>query len=434
MRQRTTWSKPSETPRQATQNRSAATERRADIYTMNQDHPQPTAVEYENGDPDAWAETPVSGDKMSVNAEYEGDHVKRNELNFGEFREDTWKHKDSDHWNGSGKYDNAKVSSERKASAAERVARAILRTDVANVNHEKRVEDTTFNLMSLPVQALVATLRHMDGVSPDALPQGARYKRSLACVKLASRMLGAGASESSVTKLGTIVASIDDPTLKSILRTVAESRVAQEQQDEKKDGHTSQEEQADEEPEAETEGAEHTSQEEEEEEEEQGQEQQGQQETVTHGLCPEDAALLDQMLKAEGVVPAPVPAAPMVDDLQALFPEPAPAAVVPMMASGSQMPEISFEDEGAMDVQPSAQPNAAVAADALDDLFSDNDEVRAQREIVAARQDQSTREGGYNPGSRTASARGVRKLGQVQGSKATSEDDALAMLWERPVG
>jgi hypothetical protein len=70
MRKRSTWTQTAA----PTPGRQATTERRADIYTMNQEHPQPSPVDYENGNPDSWAETPVPGDKMSVNAEYEGDH------------------------------------------------------------------------------------------------------------------------------------------------------------------------------------------------------------------------------------------------------------------------------------------------------------------------------------------------------------------------
>ena len=79
MRTRSTWTNGTETPRQA------ATQRHADIYTMNQEHPQPKATDYESGDPDSWAESPTTN--KNVEQEYEGDHVKRNEVGFGEFRE-----------------------------------------------------------------------------------------------------------------------------------------------------------------------------------------------------------------------------------------------------------------------------------------------------------------------------------------------------------
>src|SRR5271170_2545065 len=101
-RERSTWKKPN-----GDTSRQAATQRRADIYKMNQEHPQPSATEYESGNPDSWAESWHGyGD---VEAEYENGHVKRNELNFAEFRDNTWKHKDSDNWHsGKGNYDNIK--------------------------------------------------------------------------------------------------------------------------------------------------------------------------------------------------------------------------------------------------------------------------------------------------------------------------------------
>lgn len=404
MRQRSTWSKPGETSRQA------ATSRTADIYTMNQEHPQPSAVEYENGDPDAWAETPVSGDKMSVNAEYDGDHVKRNELNYGEFRDDTFKHKDSDKWHGPGKYDNAKVSAERKAVAAETLARALLRT--AN---EALVEETVFDLMSLPAPALAATIERMKSTMPEALPEAQRYKRSLACAKLAARTLGEAANEKNVTALGQIFAGLDDPTLKAILRTVASAKVAQqeEQEQEGQEGHAAQQEQQ-------------AQQQEEEQEEGHA----AQQEEQAHGLCPEDAALLEQLM------PAPAPAAPVVappaapDDLQALFQMPeAVAPAVPMMASqAAEMPDISFDDDEAM-----SEPAAAssVTASGLDDLFSDDPEVQAQREIMAAQQEQHARESGYSA-ARTASSKGAKKLGAVRSRGPSTPEQELELLWDRP--
>jgi hypothetical protein len=447
MRQRSTWAKQGDAPQKAAQPRSAATQRTADIYTMNQEHPQPSAIEYENGDPDSWAETPVPGDKMTVKDEYDGDHVKRNELNFGEFRDDTWKHKDSDKWHGPGKYDNAKVSAERKAQAAERVARAILRT--AN---DELIESTTLSLMSMPATALVATLKDMDKASPESLPKEAKFKRALACAKLAARTLGDAANEKHVGVLGSIYMGLDDPTLKAILKTIAAARVAQQQEEEQeKSGRTSQEQQE----EQEEQGA-HTSQQEQEEEqqdqtaqqqqEQQSQQQQmisqqeqaqqeqaqqqemiSQQEEQAHGLCPEDALLLDQMLKAEqggGMAPPPG------DELQALFPAAPAGGAAPMMAAtASPLPDISFDEDEAMS---EAVSTAAIAGSDLDNLFSDNEEVMAQREIMAAHREQLAREGGYSQAGRTASTKGAKKLGAVQASRTTTVDASLESLWDRP--
>jgi hypothetical protein len=413
MRPRTTWQN-SKTERQA------ATQRHADIYEMNQDHPQPSATDYENGDPDSWAETPT--DNKNVEKEYEGGHVKRNELGFGEFREDTWKHKDSDHWNDGKKYDNAKMAAERKAQAAERVARAILRGGPDDL-----VEETAIGLMALPAQSLVATLRSMDKVSANALPPDARYRRAFACTKLAARTLGTATDEKLVEHLSRVYMSLDDPTLKEILKTVAAARVAQEQdEDEGSGGQVAQEQLAQQAPVAqqETVSQETVAQETEEVEEE---ETVSQEEQQAHGLCPEDKVMLDQMLQQEMGEQCPPPAAPPVDDLQALFAPAAPLPGTAMPAMASDSPDISFDDDSDEEVRTAS--TASAPAGTLDVLFQDDPEVQAQRALVAAQQDRKA-EGGY--GGRIASSRGVKKLGAVQAPKGRTQDQALESLWDRP--
>ena len=51
MRERTTWNREEIAKR-------AAMPKKADPYTMNQDHKQPSAEAYVNGDPSKWAEDP----------------------------------------------------------------------------------------------------------------------------------------------------------------------------------------------------------------------------------------------------------------------------------------------------------------------------------------------------------------------------------------
>jgi hypothetical protein len=67
----------------------------------------------------------------------------------------------------------------------------------------------------------------------------------------------------------------------------------------------------------------------------------------------------------------------------------------------------------------------------LDNLFADDPEVQAQREIQAAEAEQTARESGFGPDVRTAST-GAKKLGRVQADKAPNQDTALENLWERP--
>lgn len=400
--------------------REAATTRTADPYTMNQEHPQPSPVEYESGDPDAWAETPTNSDPH-VKKEYEGDHVKRNEVGFGEFRDDTWKHKDSDQWGGKGKYDNAssaRAAAERKASAAERVARVLLRS-----SNEELVMAQAVDLMTLPGQALASTLQRIEKTSPDALPKEVRFRRALACCKLAARVLPQNSKEEHVERVATMFMKVDDPTLKEILKTVKvaldEEKSEPEEKTEEKTEKTSAEEKAPEgkePPKAEAkEEAEEEEAEEEEAEEQEAAEQCG-------CMDPEARSMLQQMLQEEanepehqGTLPAPAP------ELTDLFEQPAAAPVAGpapvMMASG--MPDISFDEEGEERTAADNDPSQ------LSNLFADDPEVQAHREIKAAEQEQVMRETGF---ARMAST-GAKKIGQV---KASKQEASLDDLWERP--
>jgi hypothetical protein len=516
MRTRSTWQgKVAATPRQA------ATQRTADIYKMNQEHPDAGPIDYENGDPDSWAESWHGyGD---VEKEYEGGHVKRNELNFAEFRDNTFKHKDSDNWHsgkgtydnvvdGEGKFENTSGKStgekagrtyeatggkpsvsqtasgapadrrdmaERKAAAVERIVRAALRT-----SNDKLVADVAIGYMGMPDRVIVATLRALDAVSPDALTPENKMRRAMACTKLAARLLGDNGSDKQIETLASTIMTIDDPTLKSVLGQLAAARVAQEQDDEEqgdKDGGKQGQQmvngqqqvqsqmapvgqqQDDEEQGAppppmpaqgqqqEQQGQQQQSQQEQaqqrfmqQQQQGQQQEQQGQQQMMGqeqdqgmphmgHDLPPQELQMLDQMLKAE-MAEQGVPG----DDLTALF-DAAPAQVAPpapvMMTGATQQGgvQISFddEDEGA----PTGAATVAAQGDELDSLFNDNEEVQAQRAIHAAELEQQAREGGFSvqaSGGRTASTRGAKKIGQVQRGKAASVDTTLENLWDRP--
>ncbi len=365
MRSRTTW-KGTATPRQA------ATSRKADIYTMNQEHPQPSVTEYVNGDPDSWAETPVPAEKSPVNEEYEGDAVKRNEVGLGEFRTDTFKHKDSERWGGPGKYDNAKVSAERKALACERVARAVLRTD-----NQKLIEDTALGLMSLPNQVLASTLTNMRKASIQAMPAEARHRRAMACVKLSHRLLGSAATEESVEQLGGLFMKVEDSTLKGMIAAIATAmKVAQEQQAEEETQTAQQEEPKVEE---------------------------------AQTAC-DDAACLET---------APAPA---TDEFAELFDgvgeeAAAPAAAPTVVALPGSDVDITFDDDDA------AAPADSVTT--LSALFADHPEVVAQRQVTAASAEQAARESGVQ---KTA---GAKKLGQVRKASTQTESvvERLSKIW-----
>ncbi len=510
MRERSTWQQPTQTEGGSATPRQAATQRTADIYKMNQEHPQPSPIDYESGNPDTWAESQHG--YSDVEDEYENGHVKRNEVGFAEFRDNTWKHKDSDNWHsGKGNYDNVKdgegkfenpsgkssgesagrsyeaaggrsrEAAGRKAKAVERIARAFLRT--AN---EKLVEAQALDLLTMPDHLVVATLKRLDAVSPDALAPDSKNRRALACTKLAARLLGESAADKNIEVLASTFMGIDDPTLKSILRQVATARVAQQEEEEQgSSARTSQQEEQEEESSA------RTSQQEEQEEQQapktsQQEEQQaappppmptGQQEQQGNALPPQELALLDQMLQEEMGQCAPCPpgapgaAPPAGDDLTALFeatPAPmAPPVAAPAMASGGSSfdySDVTFGDDEEMDLPPnnvasaaphtnaapaqtvqqllaSAPPVTAQAMTAatgsnidpeLTDLFSDHPEVQAQREITAASQEQAVREGSQFAVGRTASSRGVKKIGQIVRPKPQNVDQALENIWDRP--
>ncbi len=448
MRARSTWTQPegSETPRQA------ATKRHADIYTMNQEHPQPSATDYENGDPDSWNETPSTN--KNVEAEYEGDHVKRNELGYGEFRDDTWKHKDSAQWNDGKKYDN-KTAAERKAAAAQRMARALLRTEDPELVREAAVD-----FLAIPAPILASTLKRLDRVSPDSLPAVQKQRRAFACTKLAARLLGDAGTEPSVERLATTFMTVDDPTLKSILATVASAQAdfnkrqaAEGEEEEDKGDKTAQTQKTAQvapvagSSEEEEEGSEATTSQEQavagaSEEEEGGDETTSQETQEASGLTPQEMGMLDSMLQTE------LGGAPGVDcgggdaDLMSIFTAPAEAApaipmgagapaAAPMMASDGTvlpLPDISFEDDDG-----EAPGNLDMAS--IADLFSDNPEVQAQRQIRQQHHEQVQRVAAGYPGiGRTASATGTKKLGKVQPEKTQNVplSKQLEGLWDGP--
>ena len=218
MRQRTTWKQDT--------HRNAATLRKADPYTMNQDHPQPTADQYMNGSPSEWAEDVNTN--SSVALEYENGHVKRNEINMAEFRDDTFTGAGSGPWGKGGKYDNARLSSEQmnaahqKAQACQRIASSLLKTD-----NKEMIEKTAIDLMGLPIKSIASTIKRLDQLSPAALPDQARFRRALACTKLSAILLTEDAEEEGVKKLASVFNGLDDMTLKNILHIVASHRVAE---------------------------------------------------------------------------------------------------------------------------------------------------------------------------------------------------------------
>lgn len=429
-RQRSTWKS----------NHQAASSRTADVYTMNQDHPQPSPVDYENGDPDSWAETPTKNG--NINKTYDGDSEARNEIGLGEFSPDTWDHKGTGPWgDSSGKYDNQRPinASTRKAAAAERVAGALLRT--AN---SELIEQQALDLMAMPDNILVATLKRLDQVSPDSLSKEAKLRRSYACCKLAAAALPEKVSfktegdwTKSVHQMASTFASLDDPTLKSLLRQAAAAAklvVASEEEEEEETGDTasapaSEEEEVVEETASapiaakppvaakppfegaappieggDTVSGEITMEGDEGDEGDVG--------CMSEG----DAAMLNSMTQGPSVPAAP---APLTD----LFGGPQIGMPGEMPAIASDAFDIGFDDDESHHTASGLPDGSDLAS-----VFGDNAEVQAQREIRAAEREQAQREfGGYSNEVRTASE-GAKKLGQVSRTQKQG-DDQLAGLW-----
>ena len=423
-RLRTTWTN------NDAKSREAATSRRADIFTMNQDHPQPSPVEYESGDPDSWAETPTGNQLVYDGYEGgEGGSEARNEVNYPEFKPETFNHKDSDKWHGPGKYDNAKVSAAtnavKKASLAKKLAIATLRT-----SSESLITQQASDFMNLPDPVLVESLRRVNKASFQALPEEARFKRSMACCKLATKVLSQyEPNEAAVERLARAFMMADDPVLKGILATLAEIEasavVASEDDEEEAEETTSSTQvQSSEEEEAcddtETASTEQTSAVEISMEDDM---EEDDSETAACDLDPASMDMLNQMI-TEDSVEVPAPSGSLADLFSGAPAPAAPApAMVPVASSGV---EISFggdDDDEGVHTASGADPD-------LDVLFNDNEEVMAQRDIVAAQREQSARETNYAGVGRVASA-GAKRLGNVQQSAAKNGDN-LENLWERP--
>ena len=99
--------------------------KQADPYTMNQERrpdSNPSATKYESGDPDAWAETPISEDRWK--AEYAKG---RNESGVGNFLDNTWKDRAHPASPGAPKpqYDNKSASETALRQAADERAAAL---------------------------------------------------------------------------------------------------------------------------------------------------------------------------------------------------------------------------------------------------------------------------------------------------------------------
>lgn len=137
MRERSTWNRESVLKR-------AAVQKKADPYTMNQEHPQPASDKYVNGDPSAWAEDVHKPDDWAP--EYSGGEVKRNEIGMPEMRPETMNHKEK-----------TAASNEllvKRADICIKLASKVLSKKAS----ESAIEDQAVAFMELSDAALIGTL------------------------------------------------------------------------------------------------------------------------------------------------------------------------------------------------------------------------------------------------------------------------------------
>jgi hypothetical protein len=137
-RERTTWNHGEIAKR-------AGLSKKADPYTMNQDHPQPTADAYVTGDPSSFAED-VHPSAGTWKAEYSSGQVKRNEIGMPEYRGDTFNHKEKT-------ASEVRAARIQKAALCIQVAKAILPKTASQAT----VEDQALTFMSMDDVALADT-------------------------------------------------------------------------------------------------------------------------------------------------------------------------------------------------------------------------------------------------------------------------------------
>ena len=214
MRERTTWNRD--------QIKSAAMGRRADPYTMNQDHPNPSADKYVNGDPSSWAEDvhPAAGE---WEAEYAGGQVKRNEIGLPDFRPETFKTAEE------------KEYLLKKAAVCEQVARRMLpKTASASM-----IEDQSLSLMYMPDQELVQTFVRLAG-DEEGQEQGeeegqAQQKQAQEQVEGQGEEEGQAQQKEAAAQLQRAIKANDMPAIQSAIQQMVQqaqqqAQLAQQQQ------------------------------------------------------------------------------------------------------------------------------------------------------------------------------------------------------------
>lgn len=154
MRERSTWN------RDDVMTKAAALNKKADPYTMNQDHPQPAADKYVTGDPSTFAEDVHTPNTWEV--EYKGDEVKRDEIGLPDFRPDTFNHAE--------KTATSREVHVKKAKLCVEVARLMLAGQ--KTAGTRAIEDQAYALMFMPDEALIATHQRLANEQGEDEDQG----------------------------------------------------------------------------------------------------------------------------------------------------------------------------------------------------------------------------------------------------------------------
>ncbi len=163
MRARTTWNMNEILTRTAA-SPTAAMNRTADPYAMNQDHKQPDADKYLTGDPSAFAEDITTPNNWEV--EYSGGALKRDEIGLAEPRPDTFNHPEK----------TAALNQQavlKKADITVRIARRMLGANAPDA----MVEDQAAAFMHMPDEQVIATYTRLAGEMPPQFKDNAEKKK-----------------------------------------------------------------------------------------------------------------------------------------------------------------------------------------------------------------------------------------------------------------
>ena len=419
MRERTTWT------------RSAAQNKVADPYLMNQDHvsQQPKADDYVIGDPSTFAED-VHPSKDTWEAEYAGGQVKRNEIGMAEMRADTFKHPEKT------AVDQALLL--KKADLCIKTAGLMLRT--AN---ETAIEDQAVALMSLPNTDLISTytrLAHGEQEAPVAMYAGAQaiqaakleaaQQQVASLTQQAQKCMAQGdfqAAQKCMAQAQDCMAQAQAPQGQKLAQQEQEEQQAQEQEEQQAQEQEEQQAQA---KQAQAKQAQAQGQQgEKKEEEPKAQAKKAQQiqseqiqAAVQHAVQQVMAQMMGQQAQQ---APQESGMGSMADD-QAL-------ADLLMTDPGmdAEMSEMGIEMEPApMDV---GEISFAPEDDVLMTLFAnDQDQAQGQKEQDQAQQAQAKQAMSRTASTRTVGTRptqGVSRVGSSPAVNANSDINRLAALW-----